>query len=49
MIQAFGAPFIVAEVQGKPQVFAGNDRYEVIADIISNINLRQSITLILLL
>ena len=34
LVQAFGAPLIVAEVDSKKEVFFGTDRFEVLANMI---------------
>lgn len=34
MLQAFGAPIIVAHVKNNPEVFFGSDRFELMAHLL---------------
>ena len=38
-VQAFGAPFIVFEVDGEQEVFFGGDRFEIIAHTLGKIKI----------
>ena len=39
VLQAFGAPFIIVEVDGEQEVFFGGDRFEIIAHTIGEIKI----------
>lgn len=47
-LQAFGFPLVVCHVEGKPEVFFGSDRFELMAYCIGTYNLHSEITSILL-
>ena len=47
-LQAFGAPFIVAHVNGEKEVFFGSDRMELLAYVLGNSNMHAVHTLVTL-